>query len=255
MKMSWATLVLILALAVTGGGCDARNAVTEEDRAVLSMSRQAAEIQEASVGALVAFVRGAAVPIPVTVEQLMGTLTQVNADQRENLEVLEENWGPPKAPVTYSSAAAKAARDASRKSHSQVGFWAGLGAVILTGLGLGWKILRSPLVKAIPIVGTYAHVADALVEGAERWMAREKREGRPDAADGLAEELARTQATRKLEGFVEPLLLAAKARLAKVLPPTVAGGPAGAPAVERPPGPAEAPAAPGGALAASAGPP
>lgn len=200
MRMMLGVLVVVLALVT--GGCVS---VTEADRQLEHQTLDAATL---SLDLIIA--TGTAIS-PAQIKQMEGWLADIKANSAQ----LVKSHGPAENPLAYSKEASQKARDESGKSHE--GFsWAAIGTAVL---GIGTVLLgiaKSPWAKMIPGVGQFVGLAEMGVEGAERFMGKMKRDGKPEIAKALADELARVQGTDNI--LVQKLIAKVKGKLEKVLP-------------------------------------
>ena len=194
-------IVLVLGL----GGC---TFVTEADRQLEHQTLDAATL---SLDLILA-TAGKGVS-PEEVARIEAWLVDIKANSAQ----LVKSHGPAENPLAYSKEASQKARDDSGKSHE--GFsWAAVGGVILSVGTVLFGLAKSPIAKMIPFIGPWIGAAEATIEGTERFMEKQKREGKPEVAAALAEELKRLQQDDRTKSLVNRLLGKAKDKLAKVLP-------------------------------------
>jgi hypothetical protein len=206
----------VLVLGTWGAGCSAANKVTEEDRVVLDHIRQIAELQSAILAGM-----SEGNPIP---PGKFSTFVELVSDVMAGTEALQSNWGPPKEPIPYSAEAAKLARERSRQSH-QVGFWGWLAGVAIGAGGIALTMARL-LGRFIPGFGPVFSVVESTMGAIEGWMQKQKSEGKPDIAGGLAIALEAAHRDAKVGAWVDAKLAKVKERLGVDL--TADAPPAGA---------------------------
>lgn len=215
--------IIIFLPLLLAAGCSGKNAVLEEDRVLLDMTKQIIELQSQEITKLEDEISQLqSMLTPAVIAKLLpirDNLRHLNSQAAGNLAVFVDNWGAPGVAQLYSDEANAKAREAAKAAHSTT-FWATLSAGILAGATAIIGLLRSPLARLVPGVGQFVAAFDPLLAGVEKFMATQKASGDAGAAVAveLASHLISEQQMAKVDKFVTKRLDKVKNKISDILP-------------------------------------
>ncbi len=200
----WGRVLVLAALALAWGGCNPKNKVQEEDRQGIDVAYQIDRVEDAELDRL-----EAAIAEDPALKPKLGPVVDrmriANDDRIEIHRTLLDNFGAPKQPIIYAHETIGDLLTRMRKAHA-VGFWAAVGAAILSGGAIALGIARSPLARMIPGFGPVFSALDTTLGGVEAWMQKKKASGEGLQAQDLAEILELAHADKNVGAYIDKKL-------------------------------------------------